>query len=283
MLVFCCIFGRVCPLSCRGSGDPSGRGHVVVPRGRRRSVLPARASLAHSDPLVSSSIAFCWALRRVRRSWGRYIRPQEWTLGSKSRAVAVNSRATLLLSDGASCLTAASYVRLTPSCVVTLCDLSKICTIAVPVGSGLITVKTSNFDGPHPNCISVQSCWSQLWFRLSFRCCWFLSMCSCMPCPIVYICRSVCSSAIPCVPGTPIYRPVLVTLGSSIPNYHHAHLNPLVFKYHFCWLVCCSAVVSTSRSCTNDQLVFQRCLSLGHFCVQCHVWRRRFCLILFFL
>ena len=65
---------------------------------------------------------------------------------------------------------------------------------------------------------------------LSFRCCWFLSMCSCMPCPIVYICRSVCSSAIPCVPGTPIYRPVLVTLGSSIPNYHHAHLNPLVFK-----------------------------------------------------
>ena len=125
MLVFCCIFGRVCPLSCRGSGDPSGRGHVVVPRGRRRSVLPARASLAHSDPLVSSSIAFCWALRRVRRSWGRYIRPQEWTLGLKSRAVAVNSRATLLLSDGASCLTAASYVRLTPPCVVTLCDLSK--------------------------------------------------------------------------------------------------------------------------------------------------------------
>ena len=145
MLVFCCIFGRVCPLSCRGSGDPSGRGHAAVPRGRRRSVLPARASLAHSDPLVSSSIAFCWALRRVRRSWGRYIRPQEWTLGSNSRAVAVNSRATLLLSDGASCLTAASYVRLTPSCVVTLCDLSKICTIAVPVGSGLITVKTSNF------------------------------------------------------------------------------------------------------------------------------------------
>ena len=132
MLVFCCIFGRVCPLSCRRSGDPSGRGHVVVPRGRARSGLPARASLAHSDPLVSSSVAFCWALRRVRRSWGRYIRPQEWTLGSKSRAVAVNSRATLLLSDGASCLTAASYVRLTPSCVVTLCDLSKICTIAVP-------------------------------------------------------------------------------------------------------------------------------------------------------
>ena len=35
-------------------------------------MLPARASLAHSDPLVSSSIAFCWALHRVRRSWGRY-------------------------------------------------------------------------------------------------------------------------------------------------------------------------------------------------------------------
>ena len=35
-----------------------------------------------------------------------------------------NPRATLLLSDGASCLSAASYVRLTPSCVVTLCDLS---------------------------------------------------------------------------------------------------------------------------------------------------------------
>ena len=35
--------------------------------------LPARASLAHSDPLVSSSIAFCRALHRVRRSWGRYI------------------------------------------------------------------------------------------------------------------------------------------------------------------------------------------------------------------
>ena len=72
MLVFCCIFGRVCHLSCRRSGDPSGRGHVVVPRGRARSVLPARASLAHSDPLVSSSIAFCWALHRVRCSWGRY-------------------------------------------------------------------------------------------------------------------------------------------------------------------------------------------------------------------
>ena len=70
--VFCCIFGRVCHLSCRRSGDPSGRGHVVVPRGRARSVLPARASLAHSDPLVSSSIAFCWALHRARRSWGRY-------------------------------------------------------------------------------------------------------------------------------------------------------------------------------------------------------------------
>ena len=69
LLVFCCIFGRVCHLSCRRSGDPSGRGHVVVPRGRARSVLPARASLAHSDPLVSSSIAFCWALHRVRCSW----------------------------------------------------------------------------------------------------------------------------------------------------------------------------------------------------------------------
>ena len=122
LLVFCCIFGRVCPLSCRRSGDPSGRGHVVVPRGRARSGLPARASLAHSDPLVSSSVAFCWALYRVRCSWGRYIRPQEWTLGSKPRVVAVKPRATLLLSDGASCLSAASYVRLTPSCVVTLCD-----------------------------------------------------------------------------------------------------------------------------------------------------------------
>ena len=71
-MVFCCIFGRVCPLSCRRSGDPSGRGHVVVPRGRARSGLPARASLAHSDPLVSSSVAFCWALYRVRCSWGRY-------------------------------------------------------------------------------------------------------------------------------------------------------------------------------------------------------------------
>ena len=75
--------------SCRGvvHGVSSGRGHAIVPRGRIRSVLPARASLAHSDPLVSSSIAFCWALHRARRSWGRYIRPQEWTLGSKPRAV----------------------------------------------------------------------------------------------------------------------------------------------------------------------------------------------------
>ena len=63
---------RVYPRSGRSSGDPSGRGHVVVPRGRTRSVLPARASLAHSDPLVVSSIAFCRALHRVRRSWGRY-------------------------------------------------------------------------------------------------------------------------------------------------------------------------------------------------------------------
>ena len=77
-LVFCCIFGRVCPLSCRRSGDPSGRGHVVVPRGRTRSVLPARASLAHSDPLVVSSIAFCRALHRVRRSWGRYSNKVKW-------------------------------------------------------------------------------------------------------------------------------------------------------------------------------------------------------------
>ena len=117
MLVFCCIFGRVCPLSCRRSGDPSGRGHVVVPRGRARSGLPARASLAHSDPLVSSSVAFCWALYRVRCSWGRYIRPQEWTLGSKPRVVAVKPRATLLLSDGTSCLVYWS-ARPTSSCVV---------------------------------------------------------------------------------------------------------------------------------------------------------------------
>ena len=63
---------RVYPRSGRSSGDPSGRGHAIVPRGRTRSVLPARASLAHSDPLVSSSIALCWAFHRVRRSWGRY-------------------------------------------------------------------------------------------------------------------------------------------------------------------------------------------------------------------
>ena len=132
---------------------------------------------------------------------------------------------------------------------------AKICTIAVPVGSGLITVKLQ---------ISL-----------------LLVLVHGRPCSIVYICRSI-STSISCDPGAPTYGPVL-TLGSSIPNYHHhhAHLNPLVFKYHFSWLVCCSAVVSTSRSCTNDQLVFQRCLSLGHFCVQCHVWRRRFCLILF--
>ena len=64
---------RVYPRSGRSSGDPSGRGHAIVPRGRTRSVLPARASLAHSDPLVSSPIiASCWALHRARRSWGRY-------------------------------------------------------------------------------------------------------------------------------------------------------------------------------------------------------------------
>ena len=76
-LVFCCSYfrARVYPRSGRSSGDPSGRGHAIVPRGRTRSVLPARASLAHSDPLVVSSIAFCRALHRVRRSWGRYKYP----------------------------------------------------------------------------------------------------------------------------------------------------------------------------------------------------------------
>ena len=95
---------RVYPRSGRSSGDPSGRGHAIVPRGRTWSVLPACASLAHSDPLVVSSIAFCRALHRVRRSWGRYNRPQEWTLGSEPRVVAVKPRAALLLPDGTSCL-----------------------------------------------------------------------------------------------------------------------------------------------------------------------------------
>ena len=134
---------RVYPRSGRCSGDPSGRGHAIVPRGRTRSVLPARASLAHSDPLVVSSIAFCRALHRVRRSWGRYNRPQEWTLGSEPRVVAVKPRAALLLPDGTSCLVYSSVSVLCRQ--LPYATEVKTCSIAVPVGSGLITVKTSNF------------------------------------------------------------------------------------------------------------------------------------------
>ena len=48
---------------------------------------------------------------------GDHHRPQEWTLGSKPRVVAVKPRATLLLSDGTSCLVYWS-ARPTLSCVV---------------------------------------------------------------------------------------------------------------------------------------------------------------------
>ena len=86
-----------------------------------------------------------------------------------------------------------------------------------------------------------------------------------MPCPIVYICRSVCSSAIPCVPGTPIYRPVhnAGQFDSKLPSC--ALESSCIQIAVICWLVCCSAVVSTSRNCTNDQLVFQRCSTSGAF------------------